>query len=300
MSTAQRAVSRLAADLAAGRFVVTGEVVPPASARLGAFFRRAAAISRFARAITVTNNHGGTAQLGSLTASGFLVRQGIEPIWVCITRDQNRLAIESDLISAEALDVRNILCLRGDQFPENVAAKPVHDLGTFGLIRLAAAKREAGAPFFIGAAIDLNSVPADRAAEQAARRVEAGAEFLMTQPVYEAERVAAFLDALRPRLSRPVSLMPGMMPLLSRDAVERVPGRLRTVIAEHILQRIRTAADPKREGLAVLAETLRDLRAIRGVGGVNLMLFGFRPDIAEEVHATIASVIQTTPYLGAR
>ncbi|MDW8253282.1 MAG: methylenetetrahydrofolate reductase [Chloroflexota bacterium] len=300
MSGPLRAVSRLAADLAAGRFVVTSEVVPPASARLGAFFRRAAALSRFARAITVTNNHGGTAQLGSLTAAGLLVRQGIEPIWVCITRDQNRLAIESDLISAEALDVRNILCLRGDEFPEGVKAKPVHDLGTFGLIRLVAARRDAGAPFFVGAAVDLNSVPAERAAEQAARRVEAGAEFLLTQPVYEAERVEAFLEALRPRLSRPVWLLPGMMPLLSRDAVERVPGRLRIVIAEHILSRIREAADPKREGLAVFAETLRALRSIRGVHGVNLMLFGFRPDIAEEVRATIATVIQTTPYVGAR
>jgi 5,10-methylenetetrahydrofolate reductase len=300
MSLQPRAVSRLATDLAAGRFVVTGEVAPPASARLGAFFRRASAISRFARAITVTNNHGGVAQLGSLTASGFLVRRGIEPIWVCITRDENRLALESDLISAEALDVRNILCLRGDRFAEGVAAKEVHDLGTLGLIRLAAARRDAGSPFFVGAAVDLTSVPADRAAEQAARRAEAGAEFLLTQPVYEAERVAAFLDALRPRLSRPVYLLPGMMPLLSRDAVARVPSRLRIVIAEHILHRIADADDPKCEGLALFAETLRDLRSIRGVNGVNLMLFGFRPEIADEVHAVIADIIHTTPHVGAR
>ncbi|MFN8534600.1 MAG: methylenetetrahydrofolate reductase [Dehalococcoidia bacterium] len=294
-----RAVSRLAADLAAGRFVVTGEVAPPASARLGAFFRRASAVSRFARAITVTNNHGGAAQLGSLTAAGFLVRHGIEPIWVCTTRDQNRLSLESDLISAEALDVRNLLCLRGDRFAEGVTAKEVHDLGTLGLIRLAAARRDAGAPLFVGGAVDLNGSSLDLATDQATRRVEAGADFLLTQPVYESERVAAFIDRLGPKLTRPVRLLIGMMPLLSRDAVERVPGRLRIAIADHVLVRIADAADPKQEGLAVFAETLRDIRSIRGVHGVNLMLFGFKPEIAEEVHAVISGVIQSTPYVGA-
>jgi methylenetetrahydrofolate reductase (NADPH) len=226
-----------------------------------------------------------------------LVRRGIEPIWVCITRDQNRLGLESDLISAEALDVRNVLCLRGDHFAEGVQAKEVRDLGTFGLIRLAAARRDAGAPLFVGAAVDLNSAPPEKAAEQALRRIDAGAEFLLTQPVYEADRVAAFFDALRPALTRRVPVLIGMMPLLSRDAVARVPGRLRIDIADRILRRIADAEDPKREGLEVFAETLRDLRAIAGVSGVNLMLFGFDPAIAEEVAAIISGVIHATPTL---
>lgn len=288
MSGSFRSVSRLAADLAAGRFVVTGEVSPPTSARLGAFFRRSEAICRFGRAITVTNNHGGTPRLSSLVASSFLTRRGIEPIWVCVTRDQNRLGLEADLISAEALGVRNVLCLRGDS-PQG--AREVHELSTLGLIRLAATRRDAGAPLHVGAAVDLNSVPSEKAAEQAIRRAEAGAEFLLTQPVYEVDRVREFLGAVAGRLPRPIHLIVGLMPLLSRDAVLRVPQRLKIDIAEHVLKRIAESEDPKAEGLAVFAETLSELRMLRGVSGANLMLFGFSPGIADEVADAISEVM---------
>lgn len=275
--------------------MVTGEITPPTTARLGAFFRRAEAVSRFARSITVTNNHGGVARLDSLAACGFLVRRGIEPLWVAVTRDKNRLALESDLLAAEALDVRNMLCLRGDTFPPGSDIRAVHDTNTLGLIRMAARQRDAGAPLHVGAAIDLTSLPTAKAVEMAVRRVDAGAEFLLTQPVYEAERVAAFLDAVESRLSRPPHLIVGMMPLLSRDAVERVPKRLRIEIADHIVGRIAHADDPKTAGLDVFSETLRELRALPGVHGVNLMLFGFTAEIAEEVAGLIRQVIRDTP-----
>ncbi|MCS7001680.1 MAG: methylenetetrahydrofolate reductase [Dehalococcoidia bacterium] len=288
--TTPRSVSRLAADLAAGRFAVTGEVVPPATARLGAFLRRAEAMSRFCRAITVTNNHGGNPRLGSLTASGFLVRRGIEPIWICVTRDQNRVALQSDIISADAMGIRNMVCLAGDSHDAAERFTPVKDVTTLGLIRMAATYRDQGGPLFIGAALDLNSVSAEKAAEQAARRADAGAEFLLTQPVYEPDRVKAFLEAARRRIDPMPHLIVGMMPLLSKDAVARVPARLRIVIADHILRRIAEADDPKAEGLLVFAETLTDLRSVPGVSGVNLMLFGFDAGVASLLAGIVSSV----------
>lgn len=206
-------------------------------------------------------------------------------------RDQNRLALQSDLIGAEALSVRNILCLQGDVLDERTGAKPVNHVGTLGLLRIASERRDAGAPFFIGSAVDLNSVPAAKAADQAARRIEAGAHFLLTQPVYEAGRVEDFLEATARLRLGPFFLVVGMMPMLSRDAVERVPSRLRIIVAESILRRIHDSDDPKVEGLTVFAETLRTIRSFKEVHGVNLMLFGFEPAIAEEVAALIRSIV---------
>lgn len=291
MALAVRSVSRLAADIAAGRFVVSGEVAPPKTSRVGPFFARSEAMARFSRAITVTNNHGGEARLSSLIASSFLVRRGIEPIWVCLARDQNRLSLESDFIGAEVMDIRNVLCLHGDVLP---VGKTVHDIGVLGLIKMAVRRRDAGQALFVGAAIDLTSNSAEKAAEMAARRVDAGVDFLITQPVYDVTRVEAYLEEAEKRLSRPVALLIGMMPLLSKEAVRRVPERLRIVIDDHILRRIGESDDPKREGLAVTTETLKALRRLPGVSGVNFMPFGFKPEFAEDVRVMLRDLVAPT------
>jgi homocysteine S-methyltransferase len=158
---------------------------------------------------------------------------------------------------------------------------------------MAARLRDAGSPFCVGAALDLNSNDPATSAEMARRRIDAGAEFLLTQPAYEPERVARFIEAAGETLAG-TALFIGMMPLLSRDATERVPARLRIVVAEHILRRVAEAEDPKAEGLAVFAETLLGLTRLPRVAGINFMPFGFRANIAEEVAFAIRDALDVS------
>src|ERR1039457_1422502 len=130
-------ISRLQQKLDAGRFVITAEVCPPKGTDCGEFLEKAKTLREVTDAINVTDNQGANMRISPLAASALLVREGIEPIFQLTCRDRNRLALQSDILGAAALGVRNILALTGDHisFGDHRQARPVFDLDSVQLLR---------------------------------------------------------------------------------------------------------------------------------------------------------------------
>ncbi len=281
--------SPLEARLAAGEFVVASEVSPPRRPRLTGFIRRARRLGRFAAALTVTNNHAARPRLESLVAAYILRLHGIDPIWVVNTRDRNRLAIRSQILAAGVLGVQNVLCVRGDPIEKgsDPEAKAVHDLSTLDLIRLFAEQKAEGHRFFIGAAVDVTSGPVDKAFKQARRRVEAGADFIQTQPVFELGPIAELAARLRDLGERRPYLIAGLMPVLNLGDIGRVERNLGIPVPSSVRERLARTSDPRGAGLELLAELVAGLRRTEGIHGVNVMLFDQTDHMVEGILACL-------------
>ncbi len=281
--------SPLEARLAAGEFVVASEVSPPRRPRLTGFIRRARRLGRFAVALTVTNNHAARPRLESLVAAYILRLHGIDPIWVVNTRDRNRLAISSQILAAGVLGVQNVLCVKGDPIEKgpDPEAKAVHDLSTLDLIRLFAEQKAEGHRFFVGAAVDVTSGPAEKAFRQARRRVEAGADFIQTQPVFELGPIAELAARLRDLGERRPYLIAGLMPVLDVQDIGRVERNLGIPVPASVRERLARASDPRAAGLELLTELVAGLRRTEGIHGVNVMLFDQTDHMVEGILACL-------------
>ena len=153
--------------LRAGRFVITAEVTPPVSADRKELLAKTAPLKGLADAVNITDGAGARPHLGAVTAAAMLVEAGLEPVLQLTCRDRNRIALQSDLISAAACGVRNLLMLRGDDpsAGDQPDAKPVFDLDPRQLLDTARKLRDTGelpsgrkitgrCEFFLGAADD--------------------------------------------------------------------------------------------------------------------------------------------------
>ena len=186
--------SNLQARLSAGDFVVTAEITPPVSTDPAEFLSRALPLKGLATAVNVTDGAGAKVHLSSLAAAHFLVQNGIEPIMQFTCRDRNRIAIQNDLLGAAALDLRNLLVLRGDdpKQGDQPDAKPVFDLETKTLLQTAVSIRDKGelphgrkvtgkANYFLGCAEAPTDPKPDWQPAGLKTKIEAGAQFAQTQ-----------------------------------------------------------------------------------------------------------------------
>ena len=191
---------------ASGKFVVTSEVGPPKGTDTSEMLENAALLRPRVDAVNVTDQQSSVMRLGSLVSSLLLKQRDVEPIYQLTCRDRNRIALQSDLLSAWAVGVENVLCLTGDyvslgDFPE---AKPVFDLDSVSL--LASAKRlnegqdlsgndlHGGPDFCLGAVVTPAADPLEPQLIKMEKKVNAGASFIQTQGVFDAERFSAFMN----------------------------------------------------------------------------------------------------------
>ena len=272
--------------LAAGRFVVTAEVTPPLSADAGVLLARAAPLKGKADAVNVTDGAGARATMSSLAAAAILVRVGIEPVLQVACRDRNRIALAADLIGAAALGVTNILVLRGDDpkggdLPE---AKPVYDLDSRAVMRLARQLREDGTlpsgravepppRLFIGGADTPFDPPADWQPTALLAKAESGADFVQTQFCFDLAVAGRYLARLADAgLTERLSIILGVGPLASARQARWMNESLHGVsVPEGVIQRLERAADPAAEGRKLCVELIQGLSEIPGVAGVHLM-----------------------------
>jgi methylenetetrahydrofolate reductase (NADH) len=279
-------VSGFARQLALGRFTVTAELVPPVSTDPGDVAARALPLKGKVAAVNVTDGAGARAHLSSLVTARILLDHGIEPILQMTCRDRNRLALESELLGALALGVRNVLVLTGDdpKAGNQPEAKPVFDLDSRALLALAhRLGREGRLPpdtpvngptgLFLGAADMPVDPPPGWAPTGLAAKAEAGARFVQTQFCLDtgvARRYAARLA--EHGLADRVKLLIGIAPLPSARSArwmrDKLPG---TIIPEALIERLERAAEPQREGIRICAELLRELATIPGIAGAHLM-----------------------------
>lgn len=272
--------------LQAGRFVITAEITPPVSAAREDLLAKALPLKGFADAVNVTDGAGARPHLGSLTAAALLVQSGIEPILQLTCRDRNRIALQSDLISAAASGVRNLLVLRGDDpsAGDQPEAKPVFDVDTRALLETARRLRDDGelppvrkvagrADFFLGAADSPIDPPPGWEPKGLNAKIAAGAQFVQTQFCMDAGVAARYMARLAEHgVTDRLAILVGIAPLRSAKSARWMKEKLfGTIIPDALVARMEKAANPAAEGQRICVELIEQLADIRGVSGVHIM-----------------------------
>jgi methylenetetrahydrofolate reductase (NADPH) len=285
-----RAGSRLEVLTGRGEFVVTAEVNPPAAADPSRLRETARAVAGCADAYNVTENNRALVKMASWAASVVLVQEGLEPVMQVVTRDRNRMALQADILGASALGVRNVLCLKGDppSAGNEKEAKAVDDVTPEQMLSMFRQLRDEGRlmggdevevrpKLFLGGTSNPFGGDYKIGAEVLAKRVEAGADFVQTQAIYDVAAFEKFMDEVRARgLHGRVAIIGGVIPLksgkMARYMREKVPG---IIIPESIMERMEGTNNPEVEGVKVTLEILEDLRKVRGLAGVHIMPVGW-------------------------
>jgi methylenetetrahydrofolate reductase (NADPH) len=275
--------------LRGGRFVITAEVTPPVSTDPGELLAKAVPLKGLADAVNITDGAGARPHLGSVTAAAMLVENGIEPVLQLTCRDRNRIALQSDLISAAATGVHNLLILRGDDpsAGDQPDAKPVFDLDARRLLETARTLRDAGelpsgrkvsgaASFFLGAADNPVDPPPGWRPEGLETKIAAGAQFIQTQFCMDAGVVGRYMAGLSEHgLAGKVSLLIGIVPLRSAKSARWIKDKLfGAVIPDALIDRMERASDPAAEGSRICLDMVAALAAIPNVAGCHIMAPG--------------------------
>jgi methylenetetrahydrofolate reductase (NADH) len=291
--------------LRAGRFVITAEVTPPVSTERGDLLAKAMPLKELADAVNITDGAGARPHLGAVTAAAMLVEQGIEPILQLTCRDRNRIALQSDLISAAASGVRNLLILRGDDpsAGDQPDAKPVFDLDPRQLLETARALRDTGelpsgrkitgrAGFFLGAADNPVDPPPGWVPESLEAKLAAGAQFIQTQFCMDAGVVRRYTAQLAERgLSGKLFVLIGIVPLRSAKSARWIREKLHgAIIPDAIVERMERASDPAAEGRRICLDMVAELAAIPQVAGCHVMAPGNDAAVCDIIAAARDSV----------
>jgi 5,10-methylenetetrahydrofolate reductase len=299
-SNGYKSGSRLERLLRAGHFVVTGELGPPQSADGTVIREKVGLLKGYCDAANITDNQTAIVRMSSIGAGTILVQEGLEPIIQMTCRDRNRLAIQSDLMGAYALGMRNVLCLTGDHqsFGNHPTAKNVHDLDSVQLIEMVVKMRDEKSfqsgdemeglepRFFVGAAANPFGDPFEFRPYRLAKKVQAGADFIQTQLIYNVERFAKFMEKVRELgLHEKTFILAGLGPLkspgMARYMRDQVPG---LDVPDEYVDRMVNATQGidkedkkarrdawRNEGIQITIELIKRMREIEGVAGVHVM-----------------------------
>jgi methylenetetrahydrofolate reductase (NADPH) len=294
--------SQLKKVLSAGHFAVTAEAGPPKGADPEAVRKKGKILKGAVDSINVTDNQTGVVRLSSLAACALLQQEGLDPVLQMVVRDRNRIALQSDVLGASALGIRNILCLSGDHqsFGNQPQAAGVFDLDSIQLLQTVRRMRDEGqiiggdaltqAPdLFVGAAANPFADPFFYRVIRLAKKVKAGAEFIQTQCIYNLDRFREWMGQVRDRgLHERVYILGGITPMKSARMAEYMRDQVAGMdIPEALIQRMKgvPAKEQKKEGLKISVETIQALREMEGVHGVHIMAIEWEeavPQIVEE------------------
>ncbi len=282
-----KAGSHLETILEKGLFAVTGELGPPKGNNLEVIKKKVDLLRGYVDAVNVTDNQTAIVRMSSIATSAHLIRMGLEPVMQMVTRDRNRIAIQSDIFGATSLGIKNMLCLTGDHhtFGNQVDAKNVHDLDSIQLIDCVRTLRDKGTllggeekidgeiKLFIGAAENPFGDPFEFRAIRLGKKVAAGVNFIQTQCIYDMNRFKEWMKMVRDRgLHEKVHILAGVTPLksggMARYMAKNVSG---ITIPDEIIDRIVKAPKPAEEGIKFCVEQIQELREIEGVHGVHIM-----------------------------
>ncbi len=292
--------SRLEKMLAAGHPAVTSECGPPRGSDPEAITRKVGLIRNHVDAINITDNQTSVTRLCSLAACIQLTLMGVEPVLQMVTRDRNRIALQSDILGAASFDIHNILCLSGDHqsFGDCPQGQNVHDLDSIQLIQLVRHMRDAGKfiggddivrppRMFVGAAANPFADPFKIRALRLAKKSNAGAEFIQTQCIYNLDRFEKWMEMVRDLgLTEKVYILAGLTPLksagMARYMKNRVPGM---DVPDDVVSRMAAAPKEKQpqEGIDICIESIQRLEQVPGVAGFHIMAIEWEEKVPEIV-----------------
>jgi methylenetetrahydrofolate reductase (NADPH) len=284
-----------------GDFVITAEYLPPAGADDKAVETAAGFFKKGVAAVNVADNPHGPV-MSSLAGAVLLARAGIEPVYQMVTRDRNRIAIQSDILGAAALGIGNLLCLSGHH--QALTGSPesanVYDIDSIQMIAAVARMRETGelldgtkiaGPFsmLIGAVANPDLRPMELNILRLAKKVEAGARFIQTQAVFDADVFTQWMKAAASRgVTSKAAILAGVLPLRSAGEAEALSAKYTDIsIPDTVVDRLKAAGDEaaqKKEGMAICLEIVKKIRAIEGLKGIHI-LSGGREEMVPELIA---------------
>jgi methylenetetrahydrofolate reductase (NADPH) len=297
-----KAGSNLEKVLAAGHFAVTAECGPPRGADPEPMRKKSVHVKDNVDACNVTDNQTSVVRMSSIAGCLHLQAAGVEPLMQMVTRDRNRIALQSDLLGASSLGIHNLLCLSGDHqaFGDDSQAKNVHDIDSIQLLQLAKMLRDDGKfpsgkevkgppKFFIGCAANPFADPYEIRVSRLALKVAAGADFIQTQCIYNLEKFERYMQDVRNRgLHEQTAILAGVTPLKSAGMAKFMKKNVAGMdIPDEVIKRI--AAVPKEEqaqkGIDMAVEAILRLRQVEGVRGVHIMAIEWErkvPEIAKK------------------
>jgi methylenetetrahydrofolate reductase (NADPH) len=299
--TDMKAGSHLERILKAGKFAFTGELGPPRGTSAKEVREKASHLKGNVDAINITDNQTSVVRMSSWAASLILIQEGLEPNYQMVCRDRNRLAMQSDILGAYALGIRNMLCLSGDhqQFGDHPTAKGVFDIDSMQLINMVKRMRDEGKfmsgediaeppKIFIGAAANPFAEPFRWRVHRLAKKVEAGVDFVQTQCIYNMEKFREWIKQANDMgLAEKVYILAGVTPMksvgMARYMQSKVPGM---DVPPSIIKRLQGAGKGKvgEEGIKIACEQIEEFKEMKGVAGVHLMAIEWEhrvPEIAE-------------------
>ncbi|HKQ96894.1 MAG TPA: methylenetetrahydrofolate reductase [Candidatus Polarisedimenticolia bacterium] len=297
MTFARPAPAGFEAALKSGRPVVTCEIAAGDSPDPAGLLKRAAAVRDHVDAVNIPDNTSGIAHLSGLAAAAILVDAGVEPILHVTCRDLNRIALQSHLLGAAALGVRNILCLTGDHpiHGDQPDAKAVFDVDSLQLIRIGMSLRQgrylSGRPIapapdlFLGSTENPFAPPFDFRPLRLRKKIEAGARFVQTQIVFNPARFREFMKkVVELGIDREAPILAGVAPLRSARAARYMRDRIAGMeVPEALVRRMEgvPAQRAEEEGLRIGAEIIDEVRTIPGLAGLHLMPIHWEDAVAE-------------------
>jgi methylenetetrahydrofolate reductase (NADPH) len=293
-----RSGSRLERVLRAGLFAVTAELNPPDSSEPQEVYDAALHLAEVADAINATDASGAHCHMSSLGLCAVLRQAGYEPVMQMSCRDRNRIALQGDLLGAAALGVKNVLCLTGDDVGagDQPEAKRVFDFDSLQLLRTLKIMRDEGVflsgrkltvppRVLLGAAENPFAPPLDFRPLRLGKKVQAGADFIQTQYVYDIEIFRAFMRRVCDLgLDKQVYILAGVGPLRGYKSAEflrtRVPG---VFIPDAVVERMKKTPKERaqEEGMQICVEIIEQVRAMPGVAGVHVMAYRQEETVAE-------------------
>lgn len=273
---------RLKQELESGRFVVTAEICPPRGTDTADFIKKARLLKDKITAANVTDNQRAVMRLSSLACSVLLLNEGIEPVFQMTCRDRNRLALQSDIMGAWVLGVRNILALTGDHvaFGDHREAKAVFDLDSVQLVNvintlnhgknMKDTELRGKTDFFIGAVVAPEANPWEPEEIKFEKKVYAGARFFQTQAIFDMEKYKRFFDGAE---KSNIKILGGILLLKSAKMAnylnDNVPG---VHVPQNLIDELEGASDQLQKGIEIASRQLRELKKFSH--GAHIMAIG--------------------------
>jgi methylenetetrahydrofolate reductase (NADPH) len=295
-----RTASKLEKILASGQLAVTSECGPPRGSDPEVIPRKAEAIKNHVDAINVTDNQTSMTRLCSLAACIRLKLMGLEPVLQMVTRDRNRIALQSDILGAASFDIQNILCLSGDHqsFGDCARGQNVYDIDSLQLLQTVRHMRDEGKflggdpiirppRMFVGAAENPFADPYEIRVPRLAKKIAAGAEFIQTQCIYNLDKFEDWMRQARDRgLTEQVYILAGLTPMksvgMARYMKNRVPGM---DVPDAVVKRLADTPKEKQaeEGIRICVESIQRLKEVKGVAGFHIMAIEWEEKVPEIV-----------------
>lgn len=296
--------SNLEKVLTSGQFALTGECGPPRSADPNVVREKAQHLKGMVDSVNMTDNQTSVVRMSSLAGCLILQEEGLEANMQMVCRDRNRIAIQSDILGAAALGIKNLLCLSGDhqKFGDHPEAKNVFCLDSIQLIQTVKIMRDdrtlisgqemaegAEPRLFIGAAVNPFADPFEYRVHRLAKKIEAGVDFLQTQSIYNMPKFKEYMkQAVDMGLTEKAYILAGITPLkslgMARYMKKSVPGM---DVPDEIIDRLKGVdkTDQAKEGIEMAVEQMQEFKEMEGVAGVHLMAIEWEqrvPEIVEQ------------------